>query len=160
MTRVYYKDAHGAIVMFDLSKACTFEGALKWKNDIDSKCRLLDGSSIPCLLLGNKSDLRIMDVGSDRIEQMSNKSNFVGWASASVKSNVFVEDAVTFLIENVLQRLSFAETIANTESLDSPLKLQRTSGPIIKVRDSTDHNLSMSVISNNSDKNKKKDQCC
>ena len=54
MTRVYYKDAHACIIMFDLGQRNSFINALKWKRDLDSKCRLPDGKSVPCILLANK----------------------------------------------------------------------------------------------------------
>ena len=54
MTRVYFKDAHGCIIMFDLTNKNSFQNTLKWKKDVDSKCMLPDGSPIPCMLLANK----------------------------------------------------------------------------------------------------------
>ena len=54
MTRVYYKDAHACIVMFDLTHRPTFQNTVKWKEDLDHKCTLQDGSPVPCLLLANK----------------------------------------------------------------------------------------------------------
>ena len=54
MTRVYYKDAHACIIMFDLTQRSTFSNAVKWKKDLDAKCSLPDGSGVPCLLLANK----------------------------------------------------------------------------------------------------------
>ena len=54
MTRVYYKEAQGCIIMFDLTSRNSFENAIKWKKDVDSKCSLEDGSPVPCMLLANK----------------------------------------------------------------------------------------------------------
>lgn len=54
MTRVYYKDAVGCFIVFDVTRASTFEAVIRWKNDIDSKRNLPDGSPIPCVLLANK----------------------------------------------------------------------------------------------------------
>lgn len=54
MTRVYYKDAHGCVIMFDLTNKNSFANTLKWKKDVDSKCTLPEGSPIPCMLLANK----------------------------------------------------------------------------------------------------------
>ena len=54
MTRVYYKEAVGAFIVFDVQRASTFEAVQKWKNDLDSKVQLPDGSPIPCVLLANK----------------------------------------------------------------------------------------------------------
>ena len=36
MTRVYYREAVGAFVVFDVTRVATFEAVQKWKNDIDS----------------------------------------------------------------------------------------------------------------------------
>lgn len=37
MTRVYYKEAVGAFVVFDVTRVSTFEAVQKWKKDIDAK---------------------------------------------------------------------------------------------------------------------------
>ena len=69
MTRVYYKQANAACVVFDITNRTSFEArrsapapahiialqnAVKWKADLDSKVRLGDGRAVPCLLLANK----------------------------------------------------------------------------------------------------------
>ena len=54
MTRVYYKEAHGCIIMFDLTNKHSFDNCLKWKKDVDSKCCTPGGRPIPCILLANK----------------------------------------------------------------------------------------------------------
>lgn len=54
MTRVYYKEAVGAFIVFDVSRVATFDAVVKWKNDLDAKVLLPDGSAIPCILLANK----------------------------------------------------------------------------------------------------------
>eukprot|EP00730_Choanoeca_flexa_P015707 TRINITY_DN7274_c0_g1_i1.p1 TRINITY_DN7274_c0_g1~~TRINITY_DN7274_c0_g1_i1.p1 ORF type:complete len:178 (+),score=46.18 TRINITY_DN7274_c0_g1_i1:94-627(+) len=57
MTRVYYKEAVGAFIVFDVTRVSTFEAVQKWKADIDNKVFLPDGSKIPVVLLANKCDL-------------------------------------------------------------------------------------------------------
>lgn len=57
MTRVYYKDALGAFVVFDVTRPATFEAVAKWKQDLDAKVSLEDGSPIPCVLLANKVNI-------------------------------------------------------------------------------------------------------
>lgn len=54
MTRVYYKEAVGAFIVFDVTRAATFDAVVKWKQDLDAKVQLPDGSAIPCVLLANK----------------------------------------------------------------------------------------------------------
>ena len=57
MTRVYYKDATACVIIFDLTQKKTFQNAVKWKKDLDSKCTLPDGSPVPCILLANKVNI-------------------------------------------------------------------------------------------------------
>ena len=54
MTRVYYKEAAGAFVVFDVTRSSTYEAVKIWKKDLDSKCFMTDGSPVPAVLLGNK----------------------------------------------------------------------------------------------------------
>ena len=54
MTRVYYRDAKGCIIMFDLTNRQSFLNVSRWKEDLDAKVWLPDGSPIPCLLLASK----------------------------------------------------------------------------------------------------------
>lgn len=54
MTRLYYREASACIIMFDVTNVSTFSNSQKWKQDLDSKLTLPDGSPVPCLLLANK----------------------------------------------------------------------------------------------------------
>lgn len=45
MTRVYYKEAVGAFIVFDVTRTSTFEAVQKWKKDIDQKVR---GNLVNC----------------------------------------------------------------------------------------------------------------
>ena len=52
---MYYKEAVGAIVVFDVTRIATFEAAAKWKSDIDSKVTVgIEEKPIPVILLANK----------------------------------------------------------------------------------------------------------
>ena len=54
MTRVYYKEAVGAFIVFDVTRAATFDAVAKWKQDLDSKVVLADERPVPAVLLANK----------------------------------------------------------------------------------------------------------
>jgi small GTP-binding protein len=75
LTRVYYKEAVGAFVVFDLSQAITLDLVVDWKKDIDSKVFTADLKPIPCLLIGNKMDL----CGSLPITDDQMASGFCDW---------------------------------------------------------------------------------
>jgi Ras-related protein Rab-32 len=46
MTRVYYKEAVGCFIVFDVTRASTFEAVTKWKADLDSKVTLAGTNNI------------------------------------------------------------------------------------------------------------------
>ncbi|KAG1714137.1 Ras-related protein Rab-7L1 [Nymphon striatum] len=94
MTRVYYKDAHGCIIMFDLTNRHSFLNTLKWKKDVDSKCQLENGKPIPCILLANKCDLAHIQVEQSDIETFYKDHNFIGWTEISVKNGSMIDDSM------------------------------------------------------------------
>ncbi|XP_047590636.1 ras-related protein Rab-32 isoform X1 [Lutra lutra] len=103
MTRVYYKEAVGAFVVFDISRGSTFEAVLKWKSDLDSKVQLPNGSPIPAVLLANKCDQK-KDGGQNptQMDQFCKEHGFTGWFETSAKDNINIDEAARFLVENIL----------------------------------------------------------
>ncbi|TRY99198.1 hypothetical protein DNTS_001995 [Danionella cerebrum] len=103
MTRVYYKEAVGAFVVFDITRGSTFEAVSKWKHDLDSKVKLANGSPIPSVLLANKCDQK--KDGSNNSSLMDNfckEAGFLRWFETSAKENINVDEAARFLVENIL----------------------------------------------------------
>ncbi|XP_026684597.1 ras-related protein Rab-7L1-like [Diaphorina citri] len=128
MTRVYYKDAHGCIIMFDLTNQNSFKNTLKWKKDVDLKCTLSDGSPIPCMLLANKCDLPHRQVDINDIECFYKEHNFIGWTETSTKEGLMVNDSMKFLLD-VLMRQEGLQNFPNNDD-ENMVKL---SGPAPKV---------------------------
>jgi len=115
MTRVYYKYAIAAVVVFDITRPSTFDAVQKWKEDVDSKVVLPDGSHIPCILLANKAD-SVMDDESDSalskapaglgkpfIEQYAQEHGFIGWYATSAATNLNVDEAMDKLADVIVQ---------------------------------------------------------
>lgn len=106
MTRVYYKEAVGAIVVYDVTRNDTFSAVDKWKADLDSKVLLPDGRPIPCILVGNKSDRKSeedLDAESPIMRAYCQQKGFVDAFFVSAKTNENVEKACHCLVERILE---------------------------------------------------------
>ncbi len=58
ITPLFYRDAAGCLIVFDVSKPTTLvNGAVKWRNDFDDKVNFDENNQIPCLLVGNKVNI-------------------------------------------------------------------------------------------------------
>ncbi|XP_058830153.1 uncharacterized protein LOC131689226 isoform X1 [Topomyia yanbarensis] len=104
MTRVYYKEAVGAFIVFDVTRSATFDAVIKWKQDLDSKVQLPDGKPIPCILLANKSDQQKQGIVTTpaKLDEYVKEHGFAGWFETSAKENVNIEDAAKSLVNKIL----------------------------------------------------------
>ncbi|XP_072314957.1 ras-related protein Rab-38 [Eucyclogobius newberryi] len=104
MTRVYYREAVGALVVFDMTRLSTFQAVLKWKGDLDSKVALSNGRPVPAVLLANKCDQRGLGLCSKvpKLERFSQQYGFVGWFETSAKDNTNIDCAVSCLVKHIM----------------------------------------------------------
>ncbi|XP_071509761.1 ras-related protein Rab-32B-like [Diadema antillarum] len=103
MTRVYYKYAIAAVIVFDLSRPATFDSVLKWSKDVHEKVMLANEQPVPVLLLANKCDLQDTVIDADMLDQFCRANNFIGWFATSAKDDTNVTDAMSYLVETILQ---------------------------------------------------------
>jgi small GTP-binding protein len=106
MTRVYYKEAVGAMVVFDVTRVGTFDAVAKWKNDIDCKVTLPpDDRPIPVVLLANKCDLARdgWHKTPAQMDKYCEENSFIGWFETSAKENINIDKAAKFLVQKILE---------------------------------------------------------
>jgi len=125
MTRVYYKEAVGAVVVFDVTRSGTFDAVQKWKSDIDSKVTLPpDNRPIPVVLLGNKIDLakEAFQKTPAQMEKYCEDNGFIGWFETSAKDNTNIEKAFKFLVSKILEndKVPAPEEKGVLEIVDNP----------------------------------------
>ncbi|XP_068085669.1 ras-related protein Rab-32 isoform X1 [Anabrus simplex] len=134
MTRVYYKYAVAAAIVFDVSRLATFQSIPKWLNDLREKVTLHDGCPIPIVLLANKCDIHGTSVPHDLITKFCKENGIAAWFLTSAKENVNIEDSMTYLVQKVVN-----------------LKAQEAHNDSIILRDSGRHGNTLS---------KEKSSCC
>ncbi|XP_055374033.1 uncharacterized protein DDB_G0284459 isoform X2 [Condylostylus longicornis] len=127
MTRVYYKDAVGAFIVFDVTRSGTFECVSKWKEDLDSKVQLPDGSPIPCILLANKCDQEKQGLvtNPEKMDEYVKENGFAGWFETSAKENINIDEAARALVNKILLN----DKLISAADLDADkIDLQGSSG--------------------------------
>ncbi|NP_001011276.1 ras-related protein Rab-32 [Xenopus tropicalis] len=128
MTRVYYKEAVGAFVVFDVTRGSTFEAITKWKSDLDSKVFLPSGGPIPAVLLANKCDQK-KENSLQSPHQMDNfckENGFAAWFETSAKDNMNIDEAARCLVENILAN---AKNFPVEENDDGSIRVDQEAMP-------------------------------
>ena len=122
MTRVYYKEAVGAFIVFDVTRMDTFKAIDKWKADLDTKVLLPDGRPIPCVLIGNKADIQPSDpmfLNTETMERLSKEKGVAGWFPTSAKDNTNVEESAEFLVQKIIDNDKWSRHQLNKDQTDS-----------------------------------------
>ncbi|XP_063287582.1 ras-related protein Rab-38-like [Pelobates fuscus] len=130
MTRLYYREAVGALVVCDVGREATVQSVQRWKEDLDSKVSLQSGKPIPLILLGNKCDQLPPGCSTRNLEEMSKEMGFSGCHLTSAKENMNIHEAVSCLIKEMIANEEDSER-ANDPSIVKP-SLRPLSLPICK----------------------------
>ncbi|XP_029458146.1 ras-related protein Rab-38 [Rhinatrema bivittatum] len=104
MTRVYYREAVGVFIVFDVTRPSTFEAVMKWKEDLDCKLAFPNDAPVSIVLLANKCDQGkdvLMNNGI-KMDQFCKENGFVGWYETSAKDNINIEEAVQCLVKHII----------------------------------------------------------
>ena len=109
MAKIFSRDSHGCVVISDSTNIKTLEDTLNWQKLVSDEAKFLDGGKLPFILVQNKVDLIENRDTFEKIEEETKKisefNQYEKYFMTSVKQNVNVEEAMTFLIENIIERL-------------------------------------------------------
>lgn len=122
MTRVYYKEAVGAFVTFDLTRQSTFDALVEWKADIDAKVTYgPENKPIPVVLLANKCDLPrdTFCKTTEEIDAFAKEHGFIAWFETSAKDDIGIEKAAKCLVEYILSHDEFKAPEKDPQIIDA-----------------------------------------
>lgn len=109
LTRAYYKDANGALVVGDIESPTFEEDIAIWKRDIDNKV-YFPGSMepIPCVMCCHKIDKpRARELyDEEAMKGLSERMGFVGFKATSALTGENLEEAAKLLCIEILKRRS------------------------------------------------------
>lgn len=100
----FYKGAAGVLLVFDLSRAQTYQEVRKWLAEI----RQFAGEQIPFVLVGNKVDLvedvgQVVDPQGARTYAESENSIYI---ASSAKTGINVDESFTELTRRIIRKRS------------------------------------------------------
>ena len=98
LTRHYFKDAHGVILIYDVADRRSFEGLDKWLEEIKNNM-LKDGVSI--ILIGNKIDLPFRNVTKEEGESFANKNDLL-YLETSSKEGTNIEKVFEMISKDII----------------------------------------------------------
>ena len=96
LNNMYYQNSHGAVVVFDLGDAETFQQAKNWIQEL----KMFLDKPIPIIIAGNKKDLPNRAVSDEDLENLS-KENNAAYFYTSAKTGENLNDMVTYLAKEV-----------------------------------------------------------
>ena len=80
ISKSYYRGAHGAFVVFDLSRKSTFANVEDWIKELYSQ-----NPNVQVMIIGNKSDVK-KQITDDEIEALITKFDSISYVETSAKN--------------------------------------------------------------------------
>ena len=104
ISRLYCRDANGAIVVNDVTREGSLKQACLWKNSVDENVCMSDGSPIPMVLCANKADMLPPEssVTKESINAFAIENKFVAGFLTSSKTGDNTNDALLRLVEKII----------------------------------------------------------
>ena len=80
---------------------------MNWKNAVDETEKFIDGKELPCVLVENKIDLLEPNKANNLtdLKNFASENGFSSCFRTSAKTGENLDETMTFLIENILERM-------------------------------------------------------
>eukprot|EP00466_Bigelowiella_natans_P000209 jgi/Bigna1/66153/fgenesh1_pg.1_\ len=110
LTRAYYPNATGIVVVCDVSRPATLRAVEQWKKELDESLlgeARRNNWKVPVILIANKVDLLKTGTTSflrgAEIQKMSQSMGFDSWYIGSAKEDTNISEAIDYLIDKMLE---------------------------------------------------------
>ncbi|CAF0782704.1 unnamed protein product [Didymodactylos carnosus] len=129
ITSAYYRGAVGALLVYDISKHCTYENVERWLKELRDHA----DANIVIMLVGNKSDLRhLRSVPSDEAKAFAEK-NGVSFIETSALDSTNVETAFHTILQVVIEKKILTEFVWRRQPLEEKTVMASTTKPSADV---------------------------
>lgn len=139
MTRIYFKDAIGAIIVFDSTNKQTLKSVDTWKEDLDTKV-IFPGTvndKIPAIAIAGKIDLfnptdeqPHWGKSVDEMNTYCDEKDFIGWYETSAKDDIGINKTINTLLSAILEKQNAIATDSDSVTEEQKVNSQTTqTGP-------------------------------
>jgi small GTP-binding protein len=106
ISKLYCRDANGALVVNDVTREKSLEQAYLWKASVDENVRMDDGSPIPMVLCANKADLLTPEytITENVIKEFAASKKFSAGYLCSSKTGANTYEALVSLVEDIMEK--------------------------------------------------------
>ena len=117
MTRQYFKDAHGIILMFDISDKRSFSNLEGWLEDIKENS-IKDDVSI--VIVGNKTDLKFRNIKHETAVEFC-KTNGITYCETSSKEGLNIESPFETVTKEIIEKKKIIKKYNNNDDTEKIL---------------------------------------
>lgn len=105
ISRLYCRDASGALVISDLTREDTIDKAAEWKAAVEGNVKTADSSNIPMILCLNKYDMIEPEDRRAKLDlgEINNRYGYVDTFYTSAKTGMNANEALERLVRQVLR---------------------------------------------------------
>ncbi|XP_027337944.1 ras-related protein RABA5b-like [Abrus precatorius] len=139
VTSAYYRGAVGALVVYDISRRCTFDSIKRWLDELTTQ----NDSTIARMLVGNKCDLEnIREVSTEEGKSLAEAEGLF-FMETSALDSTNVQTAFEIVIREIYNNIS--RKVLNSDSYKAELSVNRVS--LVNGAGSKQSQLSLSCCS-------------
>ena len=126
ISKLYCRDANGALVVNDVTREKSLEQAFLWKASVDENVSMDDGSPIPMVLCANKADLLPPEspIDASTIQDFASSKRFVSGFLCSSKTGENTNEALVKLVESIMERSKKTDTLTEDIKRNAARKLE------------------------------------
>ena len=115
MTRQYFKDAHGIILMYDIADKRSFSNLDIWLEEIKKNSK----DDISIILVGNKIDLKFRNISKEDAENFAKNNNII-YYEVSCKDGINIDSVFDTIIKDIISKLNNNKSISDYNMVLSP----------------------------------------
>ena len=149
LTKNYYQNAHGIILVFDLKRVETFDELTYWMDEINKNC---DKDKIGMILIGNKKDgdLNEIKIKNEQINQIAKLYNF-SYIETSAVTNQNIKECFDLMVKILYEKNIINKTKNNNGEINQEnMKNIKSNKNLVNIENNENKNI---ILNNNQNTN-------